>query len=152
MSAWPTLQAAPNVDFPPWGWNPVATFQTAYNDAQEEKRAQQEFEMGMELERFLLPMKKQQAQLALEKMNLEMERTRGEIDRQRILTRQMTDVQRNVNQGFNSGLSGGAATNAQGFQSKFGFGSKLATPPQAASRPKPTWQVVAPAQPNPTGP
>jgi hypothetical protein len=50
--------------------------------------------------------------LALEKMNLEMERTRGEIDRQRILTRQMTDVQRNVNQGFNSGLSGGAATNA----------------------------------------
>jgi len=105
MSAWPTLQAAPNVDLPPWGWNPVATFQTAYNDAQEEKRAQQEFEVGMELERFLLPMKKQQAQLALEKMNLEMERTRGEIDRQRILTRQMTDATRNTNRGFNRGLA-----------------------------------------------
>jgi hypothetical protein len=57
MSAWPTLQAAPNVDLPPWGWNPVATFQTAYNDAQEEKRAQQEFEVGMELEQILLPAK-----------------------------------------------------------------------------------------------
>jgi hypothetical protein len=105
MSAWPTLQAAPMIDVPPWGWNPAATFQKAYNDAQEEKRAQQEFEVGMELERFLLPMKKQQAQLALEKMNLEMERTRGEIDRQRILTRQMTDATRNTNRGFNGGLA-----------------------------------------------
>jgi hypothetical protein len=57
MSAWPTLQAAPNVDLPPWGWNPVATFQTAYNDAQEEKRAQQEFDLGMQLEQILLPAK-----------------------------------------------------------------------------------------------
>jgi hypothetical protein len=57
MSAWPTLQAAPNVDLPPWGWNPVATFQTAYNDAQEEKRAKQEFDLGMQLEQILLPAK-----------------------------------------------------------------------------------------------
>jgi hypothetical protein len=38
-------------------------------------------------------------------MNLQMERTRGEIDRQRILTRQMTDATRNTNRGFNSGLA-----------------------------------------------
>ena len=99
-------QAPPAIDIAPWGWNPAATFQKAYNDAQEEKRAQQEFEVGMELERFLLPMKKQQAQLALEKMNLQMERTRGEIDRQRILTRQMTDATRNTNRGSIAGFRG----------------------------------------------
>jgi hypothetical protein len=102
--------AAP--DTMPWNWNPGQTFLTAYYDAQAEKRAQQEFQAAQEMDQILFPIKQQQAQLALEKMNLEMERTRGEIDRQRILTRQMTDVQRNVNQGFNSGLSGGAATNA----------------------------------------
>ena len=141
---------------PPWGWNPAQTFQTAYIAEQENRRAQEEFEVGMELERYLLPMKKQQAQLAMEKMNLEMERTRGEIDRQRILTRQMTDVQRNVNQGFNSGLAtggstaGGAAANAPGYQSQFGFGRGLAQPAQQ-SVVKPTWKVVTPT-PTPTGP
>jgi hypothetical protein len=143
-------QAPPAIDIAPWGWNPAATFQKAYNDAQEEKRAQQEFEVGMELERFLLPMKKQQAQLALEKMNLQMERTRGEIDRQRILTRQMTEVTRNTNRGFNSGLSGGAATGAQGYQSQFGFGRGLRQPTQTSSA-KTTWKVVTPA-PTPKGP
>jgi hypothetical protein len=58
MSApWPTLQATPIIDVPPWNWNPVATFQTAYNNAQEEKRAQETFEIGMQLEQILLPAK-----------------------------------------------------------------------------------------------
>jgi hypothetical protein len=106
MSApWPTLQVAPNVDRPPWNWNPVETYLTAYTTMQENQRAQQEFQAAQEMDQILFPIKKQQAQLALEKMNLEMEKTKGEIDRQRILTRQMTDVQRNVNQGFNSGLA-----------------------------------------------
>lgn len=106
MSApWPTLQAAPNIDRPPWNWNPAETFLTAYTTMQEEKRAQEEFTIAQELDRYLLPMKKQQAELSLEKMNLEMEKTRGELTRQTILTRQMTDVQRNVNQGFNSGVA-----------------------------------------------
>ena len=90
---------------PPWGWNPAATFLTAYTEMQKNQQAKQEFELGMEMERYLLPIKKQTAQLSLEKMQLEMERTKGEIERQRILTRQMTDVTRNTNRGFNDGLN-----------------------------------------------
>jgi len=90
---------------PPWGWNPAATFLTAYTQMQKNQQAKQEFELGMEMERYLLPIKKQTAQLSLEKMQLEMERTKGEIERQRVLTRQMTDATRNVNRGFNSGLA-----------------------------------------------
>jgi len=97
----------------PWNWNPAQTFLTAYYDQQQEKRAQQEFQTAQKINQILFPIKQQQAQLALEKMNLEMERTRGEIDRQRILTRQMTDATRNTNRGFNSGLAEGPATNAQ---------------------------------------
>jgi hypothetical protein len=140
----------------PWNWNPAQTFLTAYYDQQQEKRAQQEFQAAQEMDQILFPIKQQQAQLALEKMNLEMERTRGEIDRQRILTRQMTDATRNTNRGFNSGLAtggstaGGAAANAPGYQSQFGFGRGLAQPAQQ-SVVKPTWKVVTPT-PTPTGP
>jgi hypothetical protein len=98
---------------PPWGWNPAATFLTAYTEMQKNQQAKQEFELGMEMERYLLPIKKQTAQLSLEKMQLEMERTKGEIERQRVLTRQMTDATRNVNRGFNSGLAEGPANNQQ---------------------------------------
>jgi hypothetical protein len=105
MSApWPTLQAAPNVDRPPWNWNPVETYLTAYTAMQKNQREQQEFQMAQEMDQILFPIKQQQAQLSLEKMQLEMERTKGEIERQRILTRQMTDVTRNTNRGFNEGL------------------------------------------------
>jgi YD repeat-containing protein len=89
----------------PWGWNPAATFLTAYYDAQKEKRAQQEFQAAQEMDQILFPIKQQQAMLSLEKMQLEMERTKGEIERQRILTRQETDVTRNNNRGFNDGLT-----------------------------------------------
>jgi len=89
----------------PWGWNPAATFQTAFFESQENQRKQQEFQMAQEMDQILFPIKQQQAQLSLEKMQLEMERTKGEIERQRILTRQMTDVTRNTNRGFNDGLA-----------------------------------------------
>lgn len=105
MSAFINAYVPPDVDRAPWNWNPAETFLTAYTTMQEEKRAQEEFAIAQELDRYLLPMKKQQAELSLEKMNLEMEKTRGELTRQTILTRQMTDVQRNVNQGFNSGVA-----------------------------------------------
>jgi hypothetical protein len=49
------------------------------------------------------------------------------------------------------GLSGTPTTTGQQFQSQFGFGRGLTQPPQAPAK-KPSWQVVAPAQPNPTGP
>lgn len=114
MSApWPTLQAAPNVDLPPWGWNPTATFLTAYTTAQEEKRAQEEFAVAQELNRYLLPLKKQQAELSLEKMNLEMEKTKGELTRQTLLTRMATDAYRNTNRGVNSAVAGNVGSSNQ---------------------------------------
>jgi hypothetical protein len=123
---------------PPWGWNPAQTFQTAYIAEQENRRAQEEFEVGMELERFLLPMKKQQAQLALEKMNLEMEKTKGELTRQTLFTRMATDAYRNTNRGVNSAVAGNGGSSNQApaseYQSRFGFGSKLKPP--AASAPQ----------------
>jgi hypothetical protein len=134
----------------PWGWNPAATFQTAFNDAQEEKRAQEEFEMGKALEEILLPQKKAQVEFNLKKLAYESENLTNAYK----LESEITDAKRRMlrSGGQGGGSNNAPATNAQGFQSKFGWGSKIATPPQAASRPKPTWQVVAPAQPNPTGP
>lgn len=107
MSApWPTLSAPPALDIAPWGWNPAATFQTSFIAAREEQRAQREFEVAQELEQFLLPLKKQQAQLSLEKMNLEMEKTKGELTRQTLFTRMATDAYRNTNRGVNSAVAG----------------------------------------------
>ena len=55
MSAWPTLSVAPNVDRPPWNWNPVETYLTAYTAMQENQRAQEKAGMEAELSRILLP-------------------------------------------------------------------------------------------------
>lgn len=77
MSApWPTLSVAPNIDRPPWGWNPVNTFLTAYTTVQENQRAQESAAMDAELSRILLPEKAAKAafnikQLAYESKLLE---------------------------------------------------------------------------------
>jgi hypothetical protein len=94
----------PDAALPPWNWNPTQTFIDAYNTQRIANQKTEEMQMNSELEKILFPIKQQQAQLSLEKMQLEMERTKGEIERQRILTRQMTDVTRNTNRGFNEGL------------------------------------------------
>jgi hypothetical protein len=154
MSAWPTLQAAPNVDLPPWGWNPAATFQTAYNDAQEEKRAQQEFDLGMQLEQILLPAKIAKAEYDTKKFAYDSKllekiyRTQSAA-----LDNSYRGVTSAVGGGGqrSGGLSGTPTTTGQQFQSQFGFGRGLTQPPQAPAK-KPSWQVVAPAQPNPQGP
>jgi hypothetical protein len=154
MSAWPTLQAAPNVDLPPWGWNPVATFQTAYNDAQEEKRAQEEMAMGAELQRILLPAKAAEAEYNLKKFTLDAQLLEKiHKTKSAALDNSYRGVTSAVGGGGqrSGGLSGTPTTTGQQFQSQFGFGRGLTQPPQAPAK-KPTWQVVAPAQPNPTGP
>jgi hypothetical protein len=139
----------------PWDWNPAETFQTAFNESREERRAQQEFDLGMQLEQILLPAKIAKAEYDTKKFAYDsklLERI------YRTQSAALDNSYRGVTSAVGGGQGGGGggnntpATNAQGFQSKFGWGSKIATPPQAASRPKPTWQVVAPAQPNPTGP
>jgi hypothetical protein len=92
MSFQPTPLWDPVEVTPPWGWNPAATFLTAYTSMQENKREQQEFAVQQELEQYLLPIKKRSAELSLANMELEMEKTKGELDRQTILTRRLTDV------------------------------------------------------------
>jgi hypothetical protein len=58
---------------PPWGWNPIATFQTAFNDAQRNKREQEKMALEMELAEILLPYKKETAALQLEKLKQDVE-------------------------------------------------------------------------------
>jgi hypothetical protein len=58
----------------PWGWNPAATFQTAFNDAQEEKRAQEKMALENELAQILLPQKRAEAEFNLKKLAYDTER------------------------------------------------------------------------------
>ena len=67
MSNWPTLSVAPNVDRPPWNWNPAETFLTAYTTVQENKRAQEAAAVEAELSRILLPAKAAEAQYNIKK-------------------------------------------------------------------------------------
>ena len=137
MSAlWPTLQPAPNVDLPPWGWNPTATFLTAYTTAQEEKRAQEEFQMKAALDKILFPAKKAQAEFTLKQLAYESERMANSYK----LLNEETDERRRILRSGGSGASSNVAGNggssnqapASGYQSRFGFGSKL-TPPAASA-------------------
>lgn len=151
MSApWPTLQAAPNIDRPAWNWNPAETFLTAYTTMQEEKRAQEGFAIAQELDRYLLPMKKQQAELSLEKMNLEMEKTRGELTRQTLLTRIDAEAYRNTNKGMADGVSAIGSGQGGGYQSKYGFGRSITSTPATAATPPPSRVVGSGVQPKGT--
>jgi len=52
----------------PWGWNPVATFQTAMTEAQENNRARERFAIEAELSRILLPEKMAKAEFNIKKL------------------------------------------------------------------------------------
>jgi hypothetical protein len=136
----------------PWGWNPAATFQTAFNDAQAEKRAQEKMALENELAQILLPQKRAEAEFNLKKLAYDTERLTlvNKLQTEDIEERRRLLRSGGSGQGGGGGGNNAPATNAQGFQSQFGFGRGL-KPPQAPAK-KPSWQVVAPAQPNPTGP
>ncbi len=53
---------------PPWDWNPGATFLTAFNAAQENKRRNEEAALEMELAQILLPAKKAEAEFNMKKL------------------------------------------------------------------------------------
>jgi hypothetical protein len=57
----------------PWGWNPAATFLTAYNAQVKERRDQQEFQLGMEIEKILLPSKIAKAEYEMKKFQMDSE-------------------------------------------------------------------------------
>jgi hypothetical protein len=135
---------------PPWDWNPGQTFVTAFNQTSLAQAESEKLRLANELETFLIPLKQKKAAFDLDKIQYETELQSVVLDRARQAQRQ--SYRDEISRAKGLGGNNAPATNAQGFQSKFGWGSKIATPPQAASRPKLTWQVVAPAQPNPTGP
>jgi hypothetical protein len=60
---------------PGWEWNPGATFVTAFNNAQENRRANEKMALDQELAAILLPYKQQTAALELEKLQQEVERS-----------------------------------------------------------------------------
>jgi hypothetical protein len=59
---------------PPWDWNPGATFVTAFNDAQRNKREQEKMALEMELAEILLPQKRAEAEFNLKKLAYDTER------------------------------------------------------------------------------
>ncbi len=71
MSFQPTPLWDPVEVTPPWGWNPAATFLTAYTSMQENKREQQDMQMAAELQRILLPAKAAEAEYNLKKFTLD---------------------------------------------------------------------------------
>lgn len=126
--------AAPEVM--PWDWNPAATFQTAFNNAREEQRAQQEFQLGMELEKILLPAKIAKAEYDTKKFQMDAQVLERIYRNQTAALDQSYSGIKSAIGGSGSGVAGGGAVQTQGgYQSRFGFGSKIAPTPAAAPTP-----------------
>ncbi len=89
----------------PWGWNPAATFQTAFNDAQAEKRAQEKMALENELAQILLPQKRAEAEFNLKKLAYESENLTSQYK----LLSEEQDAKRRF---LRSGGSGGGGNNA----------------------------------------
>jgi hypothetical protein len=53
---------------PPWNWNPGATFVEAFNNAQENRRANEKMALDQELAQILLPQKRAEAEFNLKKL------------------------------------------------------------------------------------
>ena len=56
---------------PGWEWNPGATFVTAFNNAQENKRANEKMAMEQQLSEILFPAKKAQAEFTIKQLAYE---------------------------------------------------------------------------------
>ena len=153
----PIQIAQPN-PAPPWGWNPAATFLTAYNTQQENQRAQEKMAMEQELYRILLPQKQAEVEFNLKQLAYD-SKLLEESYRAR-----SADLDARYRAATSSGRSGsGSGSNAAGNvvggtgqqqqSNPYGFGlGNIATPkaPQPAAPKKVSWRVVAPAQPQGT--
>jgi len=130
---------------PPWDWNPGATFVTAFNNAQENKRAQEKMALEMELSEILLPAKKAEAEFNIKKLGYDSQLL------EKIYQTKSAALDASY-RGITSAVTGGGGGNSSAgrspsdgpYQSRFGFGSGLSRAPQTASV-KPTWKVVEPA-------
>lgn len=91
----------------PWGWNPAATFQASFIAAQENQRAQEQFQMKAELDRILFPVKKAQAEFTLKELAYESENMAGKYK----LMGEVMDAKRRI---LRSGGGSGASSNVAG--------------------------------------
>lgn len=135
MSApWPTLQAAPNVDRPPWNWNPVETYLTAYTTMQENQRAQEKAGMEAELSRILLPEKAAKAAFNLKQLAYESKLLEKSYNTQ---SAELDDRMRVISGGAPSSTTAGQANTptGSGYQSKFGFGRSIMPAPTSTGTP-----------------
>lgn len=96
----------PVEEAPPWDWNPGATFMRAYNDAQENKRLNEKMAMEQELNSILFPLKEQQAQLQLEKLQ-------QEVERGTLLTQKIREAGRTAHQGIMQGIKNPGGADSQ---------------------------------------
>lgn len=157
MASWISPVSDAPTNLPPWNWNPAATFQTAFNNAREEQRAQQEFQLGMELEKILLPAKIAKADYDTKKFQMDAQVL------ERIYRNQTAALDQSYS-GIKSAIGGGGSrstgsgSNAAGNgvqgnvqqqqANPYGFGlGNIATPKarQPAAPKKVSWKVVAPA-------
>jgi hypothetical protein len=128
----------PQVTPPPWGWNPGQTFLTAYYEAQDNQRAKQKAALDMELAQILLPAKKAEADYNMKKLSYDSQLLEKIYQtKSAALDESYRGVTSAVG-GSNSNVPGSQSSGtvaAGGFQSRFGFGSKLtstANAPQSA--------------------
>jgi hypothetical protein len=129
MSApWPTLQVAPNVDRPPWNWNPTQTFIDAYNTQRITDQKTEEMRMSNELEKILFPLKVQNAQLQLEKLIQDRDRTM-------LLNEQLRESRRNASSGINAAISGVDQSSSGDFGPFTRSVGSTTTPPAVQSAP-----------------
>jgi len=155
------IQIAQPDPAPPWGWNPAATFLTAYNAQAEERRNQQEFQLGMELEKILLPAKIAKAEYDTKKFTYDAQLLEKIY---RTQSAALDESYRGIRSavggggGFGSGVAGAAGGGAVQQPSRFGparYGVTTITAPVSTAnqtpKPKPKWSVVQPA-PTSTGP
>jgi len=139
---------------PGWEWNPGATFVTAFNNAQENKRANEKMAMEQQLSEILFPAKKAQAEFTIKQLAYESgllensykSRSAELEERYRLIK------SGGLNQAV-SGSGGGSAADANStgpdgkYKSRYGFGLGMKTQTTPAARPKVSWKVVTPATP-----
>jgi|688.fasta_scaffold293109_2 hypothetical protein len=106
---------------PPWGWNPAATFLTAYNTQAQARREQEKFNMAMQLERILLPAKAAQAEFTLNQLAYETENMANSYR----LQNEMVNERRRIIRTGGSGASSNVAGNSGGSTPR--TGSNVAT-------------------------
>lgn len=123
---------------PPWNWNPGATFVEAFNASQENRRRNEEMAMEQELSRILFPAKAAEAAYNMKKFEYD-SKLLEQIYKTKsaALDRSYRGITSAIGGSTGNGGGGGNAGTANqsgGYQSRFGFGSKLPSQSVPATR------------------